>query len=195
MIAAWLMLDRLIRRFAGAQAGVAAVEFALLVPIMIVVYMGTTEASALITMDRKVQSVAGSVGDLVARENGTISSTTLQDYFQASSGIMTPYTTTDIKQIITSVEVKVDGTTNVAWSREYLNGVMSVGTTYEQNKPYARAEDMASMTDIAKGSYVIVSEASYSYKPLFAQLVYDQPINLYRQSFYVPRFGEPIVIK
>jgi Flp pilus assembly protein TadG len=194
MIAAWLTLNRLIRRFAGAQAGVAAVEFALVVPFMLVVYLGTSEASALITMDRKVQSVAGAVGDLVARENGTISSATLRDYFQAASGIMTPYTTTDIKQIVTSVKVETNGDTIVAWSREYLNGVMSVGTTYLENTPYGRASDMASMTDIAKGSYVIVSEASYSYKPLFG-LVFDKAVNLYRQSFYVPRFGEPIALK
>ncbi|MFK4810776.1 TadE/TadG family type IV pilus assembly protein [Devosia sp. ZW T5_3] len=193
MIAARQMLKRLLRRFAKAQGGVAAVEFALVVPFMLMVYLGTTEAGALITMDRKVQSVAGAVGDLVARENGTISGATLQDYFQASSGIMTPYTTTNIKQIVTSVKVKVDGTTEVAWSREYLNGVMSVGTTYPQNQPYGRASDMASMTDIAKGSYVIVSEASYSYKPLYG-FVFDQAVNLYRQSFYVPRFGEPIVL-
>ena len=193
MIAARQVLKRLLRRFAKAQGGVAAVEFALIVPFMLIVYLGTTEAGALITMDRKVQSVAGAVGDLVARENGTISGATLQDYFQASSGIMTPYTTTNIKQIVTSVKVKVDGTTEVAWSREYLNGVMSVGTTYPQNQPYGRATAMASMTDIAKGSYVIVSEASYSYKPLYG-FVFDQAVNLYRQSFYVPRFGEPIVL-
>lgn len=194
MIAPLQMLNRLLRRFLTAQGGVAAVEFALVVPFMLVVYLGTSEASALITMDRKVQSVAGAVGDLVARENGTISGATLQDYFQASSGIMSPYTTTNIKQIVTSVQVMADGTTNVTWSREYLNGVMSVGTTYVVNKPYGRASDMASMTDIAKGSYVIVSEASYSYKPLFG-LVFDKAVNLYRQSFYVPRFGEPITLK
>ena len=193
MIQPWVKTKQLLRRFVAERAGVAAVEFALVVPIMLVVYLGTTEASALITMDRKVQSVAGAVGDLVARENGTISSVTLQDYFQASSGIMSPYTTTDIKQIVTSVQVKADGTTTVAWSREYLNGVMSVGTTHLKDKPYSRAGDMASMADIAKGSYVIVSEASYSYKPLFG-LVFDQAVNLYRESFYVPRFGEPIVL-
>jgi hypothetical protein len=66
--------------------------------------------------------------------------------------------------------------------------------TYLENTPYGRASDMASMTDIAKGSYVIVSEASYSYKPLFG-LVFDKAVNLYRQSFYVPRFGEPIALK
>lgn len=194
MIAPLQMLNRLLRRFLTAQGGVAAVEFALVVPFMLVVYLGTSEASALITMDRKVQSVAGAVGDLVARENGTISSATLRDYFQAASGIMTPYTTTDIKQIVTSVKVETNGDTIVAWSREYLNGVMSVGTTYVENAPYGRASDMASMTDIAKGSYVIVSEASYSYKPLFG-LVFDKAVNLYRQSFYVPRFGEPITLK
>ncbi|UXN73937.1 pilus assembly protein [Devosia sp. A8/3-2] len=186
MILARLMLKRLIRHFAKAQAGVAAVEFALIVPFMLVVYLGTTEAGALITMDRKVQSVAGAVGDPVARENGTISSATLQDYFRASSGIMTPYTTTDIKQIVTSVQVKADGTTNVARSREYLNGVMSAGTKTSYTLP-------SDMTNIVKGSYVIVSEASYSYKPLYG-FVFDKAVDLYRQSFYVPRFGEPIVL-
>lgn len=191
MIRPWVKTKQLLRRFVAERAGVAAVEFALVVPIMLVVYLGTTEASALITMDRKVQSVAGAVGDLVARENGTISSATLQDYFQASSGIMSPYVPTGLKQIVTSVQVKADGTTSVAWSVPYVTGdVDEVVKGHEVGKPYKLPTDM---TDIAKGSYVIVSEASYSYKPLFG-LVFDQAVNLYRESFYVPRFGEPIAL-
>lgn len=191
MIAAWTKTKQLLARFAAERAGVAAVEFALVVPIMLVVYLGTTEASALITMDRKVQSVAGALGDLVARENATISGATLQDYFQASSGIMSPYMPTGLKQIVTSVQVMADGTTSVAWSRPYTTGDADVvATGHEVGKPYALPADM---TDIAKGSYVIVSEASYSYKPLFG-LVFDQAIDLYRESFYMPRFGEPIAL-
>lgn len=192
MINAWMKTKQLLARFAVERTGVAAVEFALVLPIMLMVYLGTTEASALISMDRKVQSVAGALGDLVARENATISRTTLQDYFQASSGIMSPYVPTGLKQIVTSVQVKADGTTVVAWSEPYTTGdAEMVAKGHEVGKPYALPRDM---TDIAKGSYVIVSEASYSYKPLYG-LVFDQAVDLYRESFYVPRFGEPIALK
>ena len=60
----WVL--RAVARLTLAEKGAAAVEFALILPVMLVVYLGTLEASTLITMDRKVQSVAGAVGDLVA---------------------------------------------------------------------------------------------------------------------------------
>ncbi|OYX04897.1 MAG: hypothetical protein B7Z15_17290 [Rhizobiales bacterium 32-66-8] len=79
------------RRLRAAEAGVAAVEFALILPIMLLVYIGTVEASVLISMDRKIQSVSGAVGDLVARSRGEITSTLLNDYVKVAGGIMTPY--------------------------------------------------------------------------------------------------------
>lgn len=191
MMKCWRMLDGLVRRFATAQAGVAAVEFALVVPIMLTIYLGTTEASALISMDRKVQSVAGSLGDLVARENASISGATLLDYFQASSGIMTPFANTELKQTVSLVKVEADETTKVIWSREFADGVISISTDHPAGTSYGLPSDM---TNIAKDSYVIVSEAGYSYKPLFG-LVFDQAVDLYRESFYIPRFGEPIALK
>jgi Flp pilus assembly protein TadG len=171
------------RRLAGASEGVAAVEFALILPVMLLVYLGTMEASALISMDRRVQTVAESLGDLVARANRQISTVEITNYFHAADGVMQPFTPTDLKQVVTSVYVKTDGTTEIKWSKPY-NG----GTAHTVGAAYALP---SAITNISRNAYVIVSEASYSYRPLRG-LVYKEAIPLYREAFYVPRFGEEI---
>lgn len=177
-------------RLRMAERGAAAVEFALILPVMLLVYLGTLEASTLITMDRKVQSVAGAVGDLVARADETITSSQLQDYFRAASGIMTPYSPTDVLQVVTAVDVAADGTTSVVWTRQYLNGVYSATTPHTVGDDYPLP---AEMTAISLGRMVIAAEASYSYTPLLG-IVINQPIDLYRSSYFMPRFGEDIAL-
>ena len=179
-----------IGRFRRAQGGVAAVEFALILPIMLLVYIGAVEASALISMDRRVQSVTGTLGDLVARSSKTISGGTLRDYFRAASGVMTPYPADDLQQIVTQVRVNTNRTVTVSWSRQYLNGTYSA-SQYVNGTPF---ELPAEMIDIALDGYVIVSETRYSnYKPLYG-IIFDQPVTLYRENFYMPRFGGSISV-
>lgn len=180
-----------IRQLLRRQDGVAAVEFALVLPIMLLVYIGTVEASALITMDRRVQSVTGTLGDLVARSNTTISASTLRDYFRAASGVMSPYPADDLVQVVTQVRVNADRTTQVVWSRQYVSGTYGVGTKHAVGTTFTLPSEMI---DVALNSYVIVSETSYrNYKPLYG-IVFDQGITLYRENFYMPRFQGSITV-
>lgn len=185
--ASWL---KPILRMLRAERGAAAVEFALILPVMLLVYLGTLEASTLITMDRKVQSVAGAVGDLVARSDTTLSAAQMQDYFRAASGIMTPYSPAAVRQVVTAVSVAADGTTRVVWTRQYLNGVYSSSTPHTVNQPYPLP---AEMVNIARAQTVIAAEAYYAYTPLLG-IVINTPINLYRSSFFMPRFGGGITL-
>src|SRR5690606_26993438 len=73
---------RRLRRFSHDRRGAAAVEFALVVPLLLLLYLGTVEASALYTVDRRIVTISGTMGDLVARVNGSISQATLDDFFQ-----------------------------------------------------------------------------------------------------------------
>jgi hypothetical protein len=50
------------------------------------------------------------------------------------------------------------------------------------------------MIDIARDNYVVVSEVSYSYLPLYG-IFFDQPVQLYRENFFMPRFREEIELK
>lgn len=172
------------------EDGVAAVEFALILPIMLLVYIGTVEASALISMDRRVQSVTGALGDLVARSSETITDATMQDYFQAASGIMTPFPADELTQVVTQVFVDEDGEVEVVWSRQYVDGAYGVGAKHAVGAEFALPQEMI---DIALDGFVIVSETTYSYTPLYG-IVFDQPVQLYRENFYLPRFGGSISV-
>lgn len=172
-------------QFRRNSRAVAVVEFALILPFLITLYLGSIEASSLFAVDRRVTTISGTVGDLVSRWNqsdGTMPGSTMTDYFQAAQGIITPYSTTGLKQVVTCIQVLSDGTTKVMWSRAYNGGVArTVNATYPLSAT-------AQMNQIGRGGYLIVSETSYSYRPLLGY-VFKTNINLYRETFYVPRFG------
>ncbi|WIY53318.1 pilus assembly protein [Devosia sp. YIM 151766] len=181
----WRCTMALLARLRRAERGVAAVEFALILPIMLLVYIGSIEASTLISMDRKVQSVAGAVGDLVARTDQRLTANQMQDYFRAASGIMTPYSFDPVRQVVIAVSVSDDGIATVAWSRQFQHGTYSAATPYSDGSRFPLPDEMIA---ISKGRMVIAAEASYSYTPLFG-LIFNQPVGLYRSSFFLPRFG------
>lgn len=185
------MLSRLLnglklrlRRFAVAREGVAAVEFALVLPVMMLLYVGSIELSDLISVDRRITVMAGTVGDLAARADGIIYESELNDYFNAAEEIMTPYKIAGLKQLITCVLVNAAGTTaTVKWSKQSGGAtVKTVGSTITLP---------AEIRVISKGKYVIVSETSYAYTPLLG-IVFQSAVNLYRQNFHLPRFGDEI---
>ncbi len=61
-------LGRLFRRFRRNRSGVAAVEFALLVPIMVIMYVGTVEVTEAVYVDRRVTLTTRVAGDMIARD-------------------------------------------------------------------------------------------------------------------------------
>ena len=54
----WLRLQRALRELSGANSGLAAVEFAMVVPLMLVLFFGTVEFSSALAIDRKVTVMA-----------------------------------------------------------------------------------------------------------------------------------------
>ncbi|MGN6100551.1 MAG: TadE/TadG family type IV pilus assembly protein [Devosia sp.] len=171
------------KRFAKAREGVAAVEFALVMPLMLTLYLGSTELTQLINVDERITNIAGTVGDLVARSDGQVTASDLTDYFQAAQAIIAPFSGTSLKQVVSLVYVNSSGVTTVKWSQAY-NG----GTARTVGQPYPSSPGIAtSMIAISKSNYVIVSEASYSYQPLLG-LFFRSPFTLYHQNYYLPRY-------
>lgn len=194
MIRARRLMTNLINRFRRNERGAAAVEFALIVPFLITLYMGSIEASSLFTVDRRIEVIASSMADLVARWNpneGTISKATIGDYFAASNGIIIPYSTTGLKQVVSFLNVAADGSAKVAWSCGY-NG----GTALVANTDYTLATNMKALvtgpTGAKKAGFVVVSSTSYSYKPVLS-MVFPNALNLQSTALFLPRFQAAVV--
>ena len=59
----------LVRRFVRDQKGLALIEFAFVLPLMLLLYVGSVAVTMGVTTDRKVTLVARSLGDIVAQDN------------------------------------------------------------------------------------------------------------------------------
>lgn len=188
--------DRL-RKLRGDDRGTAAVEFALITPFLLTLYLGSMEAGALFTVDKRVNTISATVGDLVGQwdpNDGTLntalSTDPLQTYFAASKGIMAPYPTTGVKQVVSLIYVSSTGTTKVIWSK--ANGTGAVART--QGSSYTALGSGTTTNDVARGGCIIASEVSYSYKPLLGA-VFTVALNLSHVNYFIPRYGATATIE
>lgn len=182
-------LALLLRRFGASERGVAAVEFALILPFLLTLYFGSLEAASLFTVDKRINSVSATLGDLVSqwdvdedKSNRKIPETTWNGYLAASTAIMAPYSTSGLSIIVSLVKVKSDGTTQVLWSQA------NTGTAKTVGQPYAGFAQNEMMNQVARGACIFASETSYSYKPLLGQ-VFTNALTLTHTNYFMPRFG------
>lgn len=180
------LIRTLLARFRHADCGVAAVEFALIMPILLILYLGSVDVSQAIQADRKLASVAGTLGDLVAQTRKELPLSVLEDYFTASQAIMLPFEGSEASMLVTIVAVDPYGSTRVIDSRG-ANGA----TPETKNSSYPLP---AEITNLALDGYVVVSEAWYNYRPVVGYVITDASVQLYKQFFYIPRFGDEIFI-
>ncbi len=97
------------------EKGISAVEFALIAPLMVLIYFGCIELSLLMRVDRRVTTTASSLGDLTARLV-TVSDADMQELYNAAAVTMQPYDASNARMRITSVVDSGDGKTRVGWS-------------------------------------------------------------------------------
>lgn len=146
--------------FGRSQAGVAAVEFALVLPVMIVMYLGMTEVTVGVNTDRKLTLLSRSLADLTSRAN-TISPAEMSNIFAASTAVMQPYDGSKVKMAVTSVLVTPgpNSTTvgTVDWSCAQGTGATKRGTGTNYPVP-------AGFTTAT--SFILV-ETAMTYVPMF----------------------------
>jgi Flp pilus assembly protein TadG len=170
------------------QRGVAAVEFALILPVLILLYFGTIETASLFTADRRVANVAGTMGDLVSRAKQTITEDQITDYFQAASAIMQPLPTGPLRQTVSLLSVEADGDVTVVWSRPFNGGVVRADDSVFP----LPADQQINVLAREKG-FLVAAEVEYSYRPLFG-MVYPNMISLKQTEYFLPRFAGGIEV-
>jgi Flp pilus assembly protein TadG len=149
----------LARKFANNTEGMAAVEFAMVLPLMLTLYFGAAELSQGIGADRKVTITARTVGDLVSQVT-SINNADMTNSLNAAAAVMAPYPLANVKVTVSSVVIDSSGKATIAWS-DTLNGTArSKGAVV--TLPAALAVPSTSL---------IWSEVQYSYKPTVGYVV------------------------
>ena len=174
------ILHRRLARLARDQRGVSAIEFALLLPLMVMLYLGTVEISQGINVDRKVTLTARTVADLVSQAP-SITNLAMIDILNASSTVMTPYLTSKLRVTVSSVTIDAKGKATIAWS-DTLNG-----TTRAVGSAVALPSALA-----VPNTSVIWAEAQYDYKPTIGYVI-TGTLTLKDQLFMSPRLSTSVV--
>jgi len=78
------------RKFVSETRGIAAIEFALIMPFMLIIYFGLFDITTLVSVNRKVTYSASVVADLVAQNKTSVLKADIQNYFNAANMVMSP---------------------------------------------------------------------------------------------------------
>jgi Flp pilus assembly protein TadG len=117
-----------LRRFKRSIAAVSAVEFAMILPVMLTLYLGGTEVTQSITIKRKTTLVSRTIGDLVA-QNVSITNADMQKIFSATAAVVAPYSSANLKVVVSSVGINNDGIATIQWSDGYQTAARVKGST------------------------------------------------------------------
>jgi Flp pilus assembly protein TadG len=166
--------------------GIAAVEFAVIVPVMLLMFFGVVEFSSGVAVDRKVTMVARTLSDLVSQSTNVLD-TDLTNAGQAAKAIMTPYPPAPLKSSIT--ELYVDPATKVArvqWSKTL--SIDSSGNVTFGTSAHHQSDVVIIPTDLqVGGTYLIWSEASYVYVPAVGYVMAPTGVTLKDFTYTRPR--------
>jgi Flp pilus assembly protein TadG len=164
--------------------GVAAVEFAMIVPIMFVLFVGSVEFSQAITVDRRVTQVASSTADLVARTKST-STSEMNGIMEIIAQLMAPYSATPLKLTILNVYSDPNNAsdTKVCWSYNHNGGAVN----YTNGQSYSLPTGV-----VQAGESVIVADVTYTYTPLIFDY-FIKSATTFTETFYLkPRLSSSV---
>jgi Flp pilus assembly protein TadG len=176
-------LRHLLRRWAADCHGVAATEFAFIVPLMLVLFFGMVEFCSAIAVDRKVTLMARTLSDLTSQST-QVGDADIASFFLVANKIIWPYQAAAPNPYFTDPvsgtisELFVDPTTKqarVIWSK---------GTEARTPDTYVTTVPAALLVG---GSYLIFSEVKYTYKPTVGYVMAKAGITLSDYAYTRPR--------
>lgn len=166
-------------RFRRCRHGVIAVEFALLLPLMLVMLLGSFTAANLARASMKMWNVAQSMADLVAQQT-TVTTTQIADFCTGATITLAPVKGT-MQASIASVTMSAAGVRAVDWQDTTCGGGSTIANALTLGAAY---------TPSAQDS-VIVVRVTYSYV-LPASYVLPQSFTFTRTTYSRPRSGTQV---
>jgi Flp pilus assembly protein TadG len=182
-----------VRLLLTQESGIAAVEFAVILPIMVVLWIGGVEVTGALSVDRRLNNLASSIGDLVARSK-SLTHAEVNAIFDIAAGAMYPYcgaphttaacVTAGLKLRITEISIDDDGVAKVYWSRAKGTGMTAHATN-------ALMDSYVPETLRVDNTHIVMAEVEYGYTPTVGYVITDT-VDLEDRMFFVPRLASKV---
>ena len=188
------VLRRCVTALKNDCRGLAAVEFAFILPLMLVMFFGTVELSSGVAVNRKVTLMARTLSDLTS-QSLALADSDLKDFFSASIGIMTPYDPTQTKATLSEIYVDANKVAKIQWSKA---ATIAAGATQATlaNSDRTNGQNVTPIVPsglLIPNTYLIFSEVKYTYVPAVGYVVAKTGIPLSDVAYTRPRQSDCVV--
>jgi Flp pilus assembly protein TadG len=171
------------RRFVDATRGVAAVEFAMILPALLIMFLAAVDMGRAIAVYMKVRAATYTL-DAITNQYTTIQSADMSAILGAAAVVLAPYSSSPVVVTISQIKVKSASEASVNWSAT-LNG-----TALVQKSSVTVPTSFASCNTYP--CYLIYGQVSYTYTPLFTYF-FKAAIDLSDSLYVTPRSSECIL--
>jgi Flp pilus assembly protein TadG len=169
MSSVWLRARRSVADLIENCRGNSATEFAMIVPLMLVMFFGTIEFSSGIAVDRKMSLVARTLSDLTSQsKDQALTDQYIQNVFTASISMVYPYAPVPTQAMISQIYVDSAGNATIQWSRAAIiasSTATQATLTTSSRSPGNVVTSIVPPQLLVKKTYLILGEASYLYTP------------------------------
>jgi Flp pilus assembly protein TadG len=179
------------RRFAADREGVGAIEFAILFPVLVMLYIGAFEITIGLSISKRVSRAAGTVADMVTQQE-SVTKSILSQMPRVAEGVFAPYGTANLDMKITAIQIDADAKPTVLWSW----AGDTTGDTLPA--PYAKGSAVSDVPESIRtaDSFLIRAEVGIPYTMfLFAPDFLPEStrtITISRSYFYRQRQDDPV---
>ena len=182
-------IRRRMRAFMRERSGIAATEFALIVPIMIAMYFGLMELTQALGHDRKAVLLARTLADITTQMQG-ITNADMNTIFSAATSTMAPYPADKIAMRITSFAIDGKGDAYVDWSDVKNINASSPFAAYGRCRI---SNDLVDAQIRSHRSWLVVSEVVINHVPTFGTIVTPSGVEMRESMPMRPRVTTSIV--
>lgn len=181
-MAASVRLQRLYRRFAASTRGVAAIEFAMIAPVLAVMFLASFDGGRAIAAYMKLRAATYALAS-ITNQYSTIQSSDMTSIVGATGTVMAPYATTASNPVITISQITISskGKATISWSYSQGGTARAKGSSITLPATALKIDS----------SYLILAEVSYTFTPLFG--LFSSAAMTFSDNLYVtPRISNCI---
>ncbi len=150
-----------LRKLLANREGVSAIEFALLLPVLVLLFAGTVDLGEGLLVKRRVQQIAATTSDIVAQESSWTNAS-LATLTAGAASILEPYSSTGLKIRVSVLNVSSSLNATVAWSYGYQTTALSSGAASPVTIPTTIADS---------GVQLVVTTVEYDMTTGFTSLL------------------------
>lgn len=174
---------RRILSFTRDQKGLAAVEFALIAPVLLLIYFGAVDLTNWYMAHRRLVVAGSTIADLTTQNAGTVTGTQIGQYWTAVGDIIAPLTTSNVNLTIRDYR-KDGGSAKRQWS--YTRGADCSGA------PDAAALLAIATSEMTEANDILIAEVCTTIQPLVLSVFKFKGVTMTYQISMRPRLGKTL---